>query len=111
MKVPTTAEQKAIKTEKLGVLRVRRVSRSQFTTILGAIGYNGEAHSKAALAQTLVQWAITGRDDGEMETKRHPVLGKMASDAIYDALSDEEAVAIFQYAHEGTELPEAMRGN
>lgn len=110
MKIPTTAELKTIKTA-AGTLWIRRAARSAFNTILRAAKFNGEVHDKAILIQLVVQWAVVELVGGSLPKEKHPELGEIAAADVYDAMSEEEAIAIFRYASEGAELPEAMAGN
>lgn len=88
-----------------GVVMVKKLGRSVVEACVAAAGGNPEEDScRVMLVQFMVRAAIVGGknlagDDNEsieFSTTRIPIVGVVASEAVYDGLSTADTVAIFQ---------------
>jgi hypothetical protein len=105
-----------------GTVQVRRIKRTTRDRLLAVAGVKGDDSAAAAqFLQLIVRTAVVGAEgltnaDTEQpyqfKTVRHPQLGNIADEALYDAVpSDKDLAAISQAAMPDSKLSEGQQGN
>lgn len=120
--VPTTARPRRLELRGGGHVEVRRLRRSVRDKLLQVAQVKeGDAGSAARFLQLVVRTAVVGAqgltdpDTGQevpYSTERHPALGRIASEQVYDALQDDkdlERIAAEAMPEAG--ITEAQAGN
>jgi|GEM_PF-5724559 len=122
--VQTAATCGVMKTEHGATLTLRKAKSSDQTRLAASVKWDfNNQSSTMELTQRVVQWGITDAQ-GLLDEHGNPVKfgvvpcpsvavtgTKIASEAVYDALTTEDVTAIFKYVYMGTPLTEAQRGN
>jgi hypothetical protein len=122
VKIPTLNEPERMDLEGGGHLLVRRVRRSVVTKIIrdvDAADTSAMSDSEAALfTMRLFQAGVVGGegvvdhetgDAVKVGFDQHPVIGRICADAIYDAVTEQDAVRVIRIASPPQE-PEVEQG-
>jgi hypothetical protein len=113
-KIPTFGDRAEISLSRGGSVTVRRVGRLEMVKIARCVNYQaGDSDSEMDFGLhvfLMAVVAITGPDLPATLRQRHPVLGDIAAEDVYNLPSDDECRAIVSFARTGT-LTAEQSGN
>lgn len=103
-----------------GALLIRRAKKTDVAEIMRVAGLTaGDTASDMRFTMMMFRWAVvdaqgvidaeTG-EAAECGPVRHPVLGMIANEAVYNAVTNEVVLAVFFFAMSGRALPEELLG-
>lgn len=98
---------------KQGAVTVREIRRSKMTEIMEAAGFReGDTASQMKFAMLACRWAIVGCEGMgvDFSKARHRTLGVIASESVYDAISDDDIASVIEAAMPGR-VDEETEGN
>lgn len=115
--IPTRDHPLRVPVKSGGVLLVRMARNSDQVRLQRIAGNDGSKHGELAFAQVLFLWAVVGAEgitdacSGERveyraeTSKEYPSLGNAAAMSLFDAVTEEDVLAVYAAAVSGR-LPE-----